>query len=56
MKYIDYETKSLQFKEAAEKNLFQNCFVINGNKIFISKVTLEKELPKILHEIGVSLS
>ncbi|MBY8982052.1 MAG: hypothetical protein KGD57_03825 [Candidatus Lokiarchaeota archaeon] len=56
MRNIVHETKSLNSKEAAEKNLFQNCVVINREKIITSIYELERELPKLLSEIGVSVS
>lgn len=53
IKYIKYETKSLNSEEALNLNLHNNCVIVDGKKKFTSSFTLKKELPKLLKAKGL---
>jgi len=53
IKYIKYETKSLNSEEARNLNLRGNCVIIDGEKIFMTSVTLKREFPKLLKDKGL---
>jgi arsenite methyltransferase len=53
IKYIKYETKSLNSEEARNLNLRGNCVIIDGEKKFKTSVALKRELPKLLKEKGI---
>ncbi len=53
IKFIEYETKSLNSEEARNLNLRGNCVIIDGEKKFTTSVALKRELPKLLKEKGL---
>jgi hypothetical protein len=53
IKYIDYDTKSLNSEEARNLNLHNNCVVVDGDKRFSSSFVLKKELPRLLKAKGL---
>ncbi|TXT53645.1 MAG: hypothetical protein BAJALOKI1v1_2330005 [Promethearchaeota archaeon] len=53
IQYIDHQTKSLHSKEAAKRNLFQKCVVIEGERKITSAYALKRQLPMILKEKGI---
>ncbi|MFX1279075.1 MAG: hypothetical protein ACFFA3_06635 [Promethearchaeota archaeon] len=53
IKYIDYDTKNLNSKEARELNISSNCIVVDGEKRFFSSFILKRELPKLLRAKGL---
>ena len=53
IKYIDYDTKSLQSVEARTLNLRGNSVVIDGEKKYTTSVALKSDLPKLLKERGL---
>lgn len=52
MKYINFETKNINSKDARERNIFGNCIVIDKEKKFITSFILKKKLPELLSEKG----
>jgi len=52
-KYIKFETKNLDSKDAHKLNLHGNSIVIDGKEILTSSFDLKKKLPEILKEKGL---
>ncbi|MHA1251142.1 MAG: hypothetical protein ACTSRP_14215 [Candidatus Helarchaeota archaeon] len=48
MKYIEFETKSLDSEEAKKLNLHGNCVVLEGSKIISSPYQLKREISKFI--------
>ncbi|MHA1490340.1 MAG: hypothetical protein ACTSRI_11885 [Promethearchaeota archaeon] len=53
LKYVSFETKSLNSEQAHELNLHGNSVVIDGNEVITSSFALKKKLPIILKEKGL---
>ncbi len=53
LKFIEFETKSLDSEKARKLNLHGNCVVLDETEIFLDAYHLKKELPKYLKEKGL---
>ena len=53
IKYIKYDTKSLNSEEARDLNLRGNCVVIDGEKKYTTSVAFKRDLPRLLKEKGL---
>lgn len=53
-KYVEFETKNLNSEEARKLNLHGNSVVVDGDKIFTTAFMLEKKLPELLKEKGLT--
>lgn len=53
IKYIDYDTKSLNSEEARAHNLHGNSIVVENEKKYSSSYSLKRDLPKLLKEKGL---
>jgi len=50
IKYIDFETKSLDSEEAKKLKLRENCVVIEEKAVITSSFKLKQDLPRFLKE------
>ena len=53
IKYIKYETKSLDSEEAREMGLFNKCVIVDGKKKYTTSYALKRDLPSLLKEKGL---
>jgi hypothetical protein len=53
IKYIKYETKSLNSDEARKMNLYKKCAIVDGKKKYNSSTALKRDLPRLLEEKGL---
>jgi hypothetical protein len=53
MKYIKYDTKSLNSEEARALNLHENCVIVDGTKKYSASYQLKNDLPNLLKEKGL---
>lgn len=53
LKFINFETKSLESEEAYQLGLKENCVVLDGNIIINNSFKLKSELPKLLKQKGL---
>lgn len=52
MKYIEFETKSLDSDDAKKLNLHGNCVVLEGSKVIAEPYRLKRELYNLLKSKG----
>jgi len=53
MKYIEFETRSLDSEDAKKLNLHGNCVVIDGAKVIAEPYRLKRELSSLLKSKGL---
>ncbi len=53
MKYIEFETKSLDSDDTKKLNLHGNCVVLEGTKVITEPYRLKRELPSLLKSKGL---
>ncbi len=53
IKYIKYETKNLNSKEARSLNIRSKCVIVDGEKKYTTSYALKKDLPNLLKEKGI---
>lgn len=53
IKYINFNTKSVNSPEAKKNNIYGNCVLIEDKHKFSSSIALKKRLPEFLKEKGL---
>ncbi|MHA1278114.1 MAG: hypothetical protein ACTSQ8_13075 [Candidatus Helarchaeota archaeon] len=53
MKYIEFETKSLDSDDAKKLNLHGNCVVLEGSKVIAEPYRLKREISSLLKLKGL---